>query len=77
MRTADRVSVGVREEASMVVMSSSSPSFRDAGCRGFRVVEVVDVEVDGDGGAAADEEIVTFALTSAATLVSIFNAFSV
>ena len=74
MRTAERVSAGEREEASMV---TSAPSFSEfegeegAGVVVVVVVVVVFVEVDVEG-----DEIAAFALTSAATLVSIFNAFS-
>ena len=68
VRTAERVSAGEREEASMV---TSAPSFSDfEGEEGAGVVVVV-VVVDVEG-----DEIAAFALTSAATLVSIFNAFS-
>ena len=65
MRTAERVSAGERDEASMV---TSSPSLSDFDPEGARV-GVDEVDAEGD-------EIAAFALTSAATLVSIFNAFS-
>ena len=68
MRTAERVSAGEREEASMV---TSAPSFSDfEGEEGARVVVlvvvvVVVVEVDVEG-----DEIAAFALTSAFRAVS-------